>query len=84
MKTVQDIFKECDIRESLLVLLAGVPENRSSRMFEQYYSFYCVVMETWYGQGVTDYILTGFRKSEYKNGKKVYSFYSKKSGNTSK
>lgn len=77
MKTVQDIFKECDIRESLLVLLAGVPENRSSKMFEQYYSLYCVVMATWYGQGVTDYILTGFRKSEYKNGKKVYSFYSK-------
>lgn len=77
MKTVQDIFKECDIRESLLVLLAGVPENRSSRMFEQYYSLYCVVMATWYGQGVTDYILTGFRKSEYKNGKKVYSFYGK-------
>lgn len=80
MKTVQDIFKECDIRESLLALLAGVPENRSSKMFEQYYSFYCVVMATWYGQGVTDYILTGFRKSEYKNGKKVYSFYGKNLG----
>lgn len=75
MKTVQDILKACDIKKSLLVLLAGVPKKRFSKMLEWYYSLYCLAMGAWYEDGVNDCILTDFRQSEYKDGRKVYSFY---------
>ena len=77
MKTVKDMLKECDIKENLLALLAGVPKKRFAKMLEQYYSLYYAVLEAWYGDGCVDWILTDFRQSESKDGRKVYSFYGK-------
>lgn len=78
MRTVQNMLKECDIKECLLLLLTGVPKKRFSKMLQQYYSFYCAAVETWYGEGTTDWILTDFTQSEFKDGRAVYCFYGKK------
>lgn len=77
MKTVQAVLKECDIKESLLVLLAGVPKKRFCKMLEQYYSLYCTVVDAWYEDGSADCILTDFRQSGYVDGEKEYFFYAK-------
>lgn len=75
MRNVQNLLNECDIKDSLLLLLAGIPKKRFAKMLEVYYSFYCMAKEAWYGDDAEAYLITDFTHEQFVEGKEKYDFY---------
>lgn len=75
MRNVQNLLNECDIKDSLLLLLSGVPKKRFAKMLEVYYSFYCMAKEAWYGDDAEAYFITDFTQERFFEGKEKYVFY---------
>lgn len=75
MKTVQDMLKECDIKDGLILLVAGLPKKHFSKMLECYYSIYCMAVEVWCDDDTKDYVMTDFTQVGISDGKEMYCFY---------
>lgn len=74
MEKVLTLLKDCNIRNVLSCLTAGLPKKKYTKQLEQYYSLYCMLVESWNPTEVPKMIITSFKQTGSKLGIPVYTF----------